>query len=362
MGTSNMRFYWSDSSPMIAAAKKTVKEGGNDIEAWWIFVKEFITAFWEGIKGMIEGGKQKLKGMVDKATEQSDSKAKEVSDKKEAEDKATNDKIKANQSWIDSNKNSTQDITKAKIVEIENENKKLREKLNGAEEDAENAVSGLLSPAATAAKAGGVMLDVMTDIIFEAANTILASTAYIHRFKIRGGIELMVGGKDSSTPWYLTIGNPYSPWLASNHIKVKSGNIETSMEMGYNDQPQCIKATFNCEFTRNLGKQELMRMLNNTFKRTYKDPVLNTSLLAPTAPKQVTFEDDYGSDSDSYAGSQRLSASEMQEAQDMLANQNKAAEIKKPKTSKASSNDHGGGKTIQVGTGSNARSVNLTDG
>lgn len=102
--------------------------------------------------------------------------------------------------------------------------------------------------------------------------SILTSTISIHRFHLRGSIELMVGGKVSSTPWYLTIGNPYSPWLSTNHIIVKSASIETSNEMGFNDQPQWIKAKFTCEFSRSLGKQELMRMFNNTYRRTYSTP------------------------------------------------------------------------------------------
>jgi hypothetical protein len=102
--------------------------------------------------------------------------------------------------------------------------------------------------------------------------SILASTVSIWRFEIRGSIELMTGGKDSSTPWYLTIGNPYSPWLATNHIIVKSVTLDTSTEMGFNDQPQWLKATFSCLFSRSLGKQELMRMFNNSFRRSYNDP------------------------------------------------------------------------------------------
>ena len=38
---------------------------------------------------------------------------------------------------------------------------------------------------------------------------------------------------------------------------------------------QSLTAKFNCEFSRALGKQELMRMFNNTFKRTYSVPLPN---------------------------------------------------------------------------------------
>ena len=104
--------------------------------------------------------------------------------------------------------------------------------------------------------------------------SILTSTVAIHRFKLRGSIELMVGGKMSAAPWHITIGNPYSPWINTNHIIVKSVTIDTSTEMGFNDQPQWIKANITCSFSRALGKQELMRMFNNTYRRNYDAPGL----------------------------------------------------------------------------------------
>lgn len=113
------------------------------------------------------------------------------------------------------------------------------------------------------------------DAAATALESILTSTIAIHRFELRGSIELMTGGKISSSPWHLTIGNPYSPWLSTNHIIVKSGKISTSTEMGFNDQPQQITATFTCEFSRSLGKQELMRMFNNSYRRTYASPPTN---------------------------------------------------------------------------------------
>lgn len=128
------------------------------------------------------------------------------------------------------------------------------------------------------------------NFITSTLESILTSTIAIHRFRLRGSLELMIGGKDSSTPWYLTLGNPYSPWLATNHIIVSSASIETSTEMGFNDQPQWIKAKFTCQFSRALGKQELMRMFNNTFRRTYSSLPVNTGQFAPSTPDTTTFE------------------------------------------------------------------------
>lgn len=137
-------------------------------------------------------------------------------------------------------------------------------------------------------------------------NSILTSTIAIHRFRLRASLELMIGGSDSSTPWYITIGNPFSPWLATNHIVVKSASIETSPEMGFNDQPQRITAKFTVQFSRSLGKQEIMRMFNNSFRRNYTaqrttagetetsgSNLQNSTAqmnLAPTTPNEATFE------------------------------------------------------------------------
>lgn len=126
----------------------------------------------------------------------------------------------------------------------------------------------------TASDKGSAILNSIQGLL----QTILTSTITIHRFKLRGSIELMTGGKISSTPWYLTLGNPYSPWLATNHIIITAASVETSPEMGFNDQPQWLKAKFTCEFSRSLGKQELMRMFNNTYRRTYSIPK-NTNML-----------------------------------------------------------------------------------
>ena len=208
MGTSNMLFYWSNTSEKIMKPMKEAVEGqANEPIAWWKFVKGIIDGFWEEIKKLFENAKNEIEEVYEKA--------------KEA---------------------ANQDQEKRKALEEE-----LKKEIKGK------------------AKAN----------IDKLINTILTSTIAIHRFELRGSLELMTGGMYSSTPWYLTLGNPYSPWLATNHIIVKNCTIETSTEMGFNDQPQYLTAKFTCELSRSLGKQELMRMFNNTYRRTYSEPVGN---------------------------------------------------------------------------------------
>ena len=141
-----------------------------------------------------------------------------------------------------------------------------------------NKVSSTVNQASTGNISSAVpSLSTVYTTITALVQTILASTISIHRFKLRGSLELMIGGKYSSTPWYLTIGNPYTPWLATNHIVVKAATVTASTEMGFNDQPQRLTAKFTCNFSRSLGKQELMRMFNNSFRRNYSaQPLLTT--------------------------------------------------------------------------------------
>lgn len=129
------------------------------------------------------------------------------------------------------------------------------------------------------------------DDSLDVIKTILTSTVAIHRYELRGSIELMTGGRLSSTPWHLTIGNPYSPWLSTNHIIVKSATIETSTEMGFNEQPKYLTVKFNCALSRSLGKQEILRMFNNTYRRNYTStPPSSQYKLFNSVPKQNNVE------------------------------------------------------------------------
>jgi len=213
MGTSNMKYYWSENSTAIAKARKAASDEGNDITTWWLFVNEIMTNFWTTITDLFDQALEafsEMKAKYDKKVES-----------------ATKEKIMGAYYGISPEKGSGKEDPTNKVLK-----------------DAVAPLSFLLQ-------------------------SILASTISIHRYNIRGSIELMTGGRLSSTPWYITLGNPYTPWLATNHIIVKSASIETSTELGFNDQPQWLNVKFNCEFSRALGKQELMRMFNNSFERKY---------------------------------------------------------------------------------------------
>lgn len=109
--------------------------------------------------------------------------------------------------------------------------------------------------------------------------TILASTVAKWRWALVGSISLMDGS--NSTPWHLTLGNPYSPFVSFGNVKISSVKLSTNNEFGYNDMPTRVKAEITVNLGRNIGAQEIFRMFNNGYSRIYDQnnkPVTNEQL------------------------------------------------------------------------------------
>lgn len=100
--------------------------------------------------------------------------------------------------------------------------------------------------------------------------TILASTVMKWRYAMMGSIALMTG--ENSTPWHLTLGNPYSPFLSVGNIVVKSITMNFNNEFGYNDIPTRLDVEIQVALGRNLGAQEIFGMFNNGYQRAYATP------------------------------------------------------------------------------------------
>lgn len=97
--------------------------------------------------------------------------------------------------------------------------------------------------------------------------TILASTVAKWRWALVGSISLMDGS--NSTPWHLTLGNPYSPFVSFGNVKITGVKLSTNNEFGYNDMPTRVKAEITVNLGRNIGAQEIFRMFNNGYSRIY---------------------------------------------------------------------------------------------
>jgi hypothetical protein len=218
MGTSNMKYYWSENSKIMIDARTASQKKANDTNEWWKFIVDVAQSFWKQLEDLFKDIKVYIENMIEKAEK--------IVDKYKSEE----------------GKNSE------------------------AAAQAENTENTTASDNKSTSKYQDPEFKDKVDLLIK---SILTSTISIHRYELRGTIELMTGGRYSTTPWHLTIGNPYSPWISTNHIVIESCEIETGTEMGFNDMPQNITATFSCRFSRSLGKQELMRMFNNSYKRTY---------------------------------------------------------------------------------------------
>ena len=96
---------------------------------------------------------------------------------------------------------------------------------------------------------------------------ILGSTVGKWRYALQGSIGLMTG--QNTTPWHLTLGNPYSPFVTFGNVIVESVNLNFNNEFGYNDIPTRLDVEVKVKQGRNMGAQELFQMFNNGYQRVY---------------------------------------------------------------------------------------------
>lgn len=108
------------------------------------------------------------------------------------------------------------------------------------------------------------------NLLKNVATTLLAGTVMKYRWPIRGSLALMTGLP--TTPWHLTIGNPYAPVISLNNIVVDNVDIALGSEFGFGDIPVNVTATINMSLGRSLGRQEIDYAFNNSYKRVYGKP------------------------------------------------------------------------------------------
>ena len=117
------------------------------------------------------------------------------------------------------------------------------------------------------------LLSGLSNIIGNVTDAILTGTISKYRWPLKGSIGLMSGL--NTTPWHLTIGNPYSPIINIGNIYVNNVDVKLSNDLGFNDMPIRIDVSITPEFGRPLGKQELEKMFNNGYKRVYSKQLPN---------------------------------------------------------------------------------------
>jgi hypothetical protein len=119
---------------------------------------------------------------------------------------------------------------------------------------------------------------------------LLASTVGKWRYALQGSIAVMTG--QNTTPWHLTIGNPYSPYISMGNIIVESVTLKPNNEFAFNDIPTKLNVDIAVSQGRNMGKQELMQVFNNGYDRVYYSSTPTTpgttQVTGATAQQQAT--------------------------------------------------------------------------
>jgi hypothetical protein len=112
--------------------------------------------------------------------------------------------------------------------------------------------------------------------------TILASTVARYQWPLRGSISMFTG--DPSTPWHLSIGNPYAPLLSMNNVYTRSVAVTYGKDMGLNDIPRTVEVKIQMKQGRNLGKQEIFSYFGVRYKRYYNKSNVQQKTTTATAP------------------------------------------------------------------------------
>jgi hypothetical protein len=132
-------------------------------------------------------------------------------------------------------------------------------------------------------------ISALGNAITNLSTALLSGTVYKYRWPLRGSIGLMSG--INTTPWHLTIGNPYSPILNVGNILVDKVNVKLSNDLGFQDMPVRFTVNVDCGLSRPLGRSELERMFNNGYKRVYSTSTLNSLQGATSNDNSITSKD-----------------------------------------------------------------------
>lgn len=252
-GTSEMKFVLNGNSTTFQNLINAVQMGGNGgdtLNAWTEVGKSLIKAFTDTI-GNFFGGISNLQGDVSSQyKDMTDEKRKESLNNQDTEKKRQNilnKYIKARDSA------TTEDGKKKWQDEIDKVNNKI------------TFLKGDINAAWT------LIQSQLTDVV----KTVLAGSVYKYRWPLIGSIGVMSGL--ATTPWHLTVGNPFSPILNMANIVVNNVDMKFSSEMGFNDMPKRVEATIDIKMARPIGSSEINRMFNNQYGRIYSKPTTTTT-------------------------------------------------------------------------------------
>lgn len=277
MGTSDMKFIIKGDSAIFQQFIGAVNQGGSgDLSVWTELGTKIINAFMANVKeffmgiGEVAGDFSGVNKEVTANNTESASKQKQIDDinKKNAEYATRRDSVESQDA-----KNTYQGM-------IDKNN----DRLKGLQGKPTVSSTGVLA----GAQVGEDGYSKFSNMFTSAVQTVLAGSVYRYRWPLIGSIGVMSG--IATTPWHLTVGNPFSPIINMNNIYVNNVDLKLSNEMGFNDMPKRVDVNIDIKMARPLGAQEINRMFNNQYGRIYSKKEQNP--LSPSTPKVANAEDD----------------------------------------------------------------------
>ena len=209
MGTRDTKYVFTgtgEGSSILTSLRKAANSNSEDmVDNWWNFIVEVVDAFLRAIEGVVKA----VKGAFFEEFSSSYQKISKYSKSSKSEGTAAT---------------QATDQAKSRIEKFKN--------------------------------IGGKLLQ-----------SILASTVGKWRYALLGSIALMTG--ENTTPWHLTLGNPYSPFVSLGNIIVDGVDMKFNNEFAFNDIPTRLDVEIKIRLGRNLGAQEIFRMFNNGYMREY---------------------------------------------------------------------------------------------
>jgi hypothetical protein len=240
MGTENIKFLFKGGSTVNNLLKFVDNPKLSNLIN---MVKDMVTQIVGKLKKAINGVIGKKSNINESGTEEEKKKLGEAYDKKLEEDKAKTEKEKIAEKAAE----ERQSAIDAGIAEKNKNDSNLTRFLENKK----------------ALTIGSWLIDK----IIKGIDSVLTATIARYKWPLRGAVAQATGM--NMTPWHLTIGNPASPILSMNQIKVDSVDVKLGNELMFNDLPKHIYATIKISNTRSLGKQEILRFFGVNFKRKY---------------------------------------------------------------------------------------------
>lgn len=269
-GTSDMKFILNGNSEAFQTFFKDVLMGGSkdSAQAWVNLGKQLVDVFVSTVKEFFTGLSN-----TDTGTKSAGNITTSWS--------GVNDQITTNNQTA-SNKQAQIDNAQKKLSDLKNQQSQsshpelYTNNINYWQNRLDN-LQGKSSKASPNGIFAGVNLDFskVSSIFSGVVNTILAGSVYRYRWPLIGSIGLMSGL--STTPWHLTVGNPFSPILNMANIVVNNVDLKFSTELGFQDMPKRVDVTLDIKLARPFGAQEINRMFNNQYGRIYSKPTQVTT-------------------------------------------------------------------------------------